>query len=136
MKLRSYRVERTPKLMIIPMIDIIFFLLVFFMMSTLNMVYQKTLPINLPLAASSQQDAETPLIITLSKTGQVHLEQEEIPLEALQEQLKKRLAAQAKRSVILRADQAAEHGKVVAIMDELKMAGVQKLAIATQGKTR
>lgn len=47
MRLRSMRNENHPQLMIIPMIDIIFFLLVFFMMSTLYMVEQHTVPINL-----------------------------------------------------------------------------------------
>jgi biopolymer transport protein ExbD len=46
------------------------------------------------------------------------------------------LASQPKLAIVLRADQSAEHGRVVAIMDELKLAGVQKLAIATQGKPR
>jgi biopolymer transport protein ExbD len=136
MKLRAYRVERSPKLMVIPMIDIIFFLLVFFMMSTLNMVYQKSLPVNLPLASASRQDLETPLAITLSETGKIYLEQEELSLEVLRERLRQRLASQPKLAIVLRADQSAEHGRVVAIMDELKLAGVQKLAIATQGKPR
>lgn len=53
MKLRSLRTQRQPRLMIIPMIDIIFFLLVFFMMSTLYMVEQRTIPVNLPQAAAA-----------------------------------------------------------------------------------
>lgn len=136
MKLRGYRVERSPKLMIIPMIDIIFFLLVFFMMSTLNMVYQKSLPVSLPLASAARQDLESPLAITLSETGRIYLEQEEISLEALRERLQQKLAAQPKKPIVLKADQAAEHGRVVAIMDVLKAAGVQKLTIAAQGKPR
>ena len=54
MKLREWRVSRQPRLMIIPMIDIIFFLLVFFMLSTLYMVEQKTLPVQLPAAQAAQ----------------------------------------------------------------------------------
>ena len=53
MKLREWRVSRQPRLMIIPMIDIIFFLLVFFMLSTLYMVEQKTLPVQLPAAQAA-----------------------------------------------------------------------------------
>jgi biopolymer transport protein ExbD len=106
------------------------------MMSTLNMVYQKSLPVNLPLASASRQDLETPLAITLSETGKIYLEQEELSLEVLRERLRQRLASQPKLAIVLRADQSAEHGRVVAIMDELKLAGVQKLAIATQGKPR
>lgn len=136
MRVRAYRVENSPKLMIIPMIDIIFFLLVFFMMSTLNMVYQKSLPINLPLAAASQQDLVRPVTVTMTETGRIQLDQEELSLETLAARMRGRLDGQPQTPVILRADQSAEHGKVVAVMDQLKIAGVQKLAIATQQKQR
>lgn len=134
MKLREYRVEQSPKLMVIPLIDIIFFLLVFFMMSTLNMVYQKTLPVNLPLASAARHDLEKPLAITLSASGQIYLEKDEVTLDLLRERLRRELAAHPGLPVVLRADETAEHGKVVAIMDTLKFVGVQKLAIATEPK--
>ena len=53
MKLRERRIVENPRLMIIPMIDIIFFLLVFFMMSTMFMVEQKVLPVVLPAASAA-----------------------------------------------------------------------------------
>ncbi|HBS60719.1 MAG TPA: biopolymer transporter ExbD, partial [Firmicutes bacterium] len=69
MKLRNLRLERQPKLMIIPMIDIIFFLLVYFMMSTLYMVEQRTLPVNLPQAAAAQSDLQKNVAITVARDG-------------------------------------------------------------------
>jgi biopolymer transport protein ExbD len=83
MKLRSLRVETQPQLMIIPMIDIIFFLLVFFMMSTLYMVEQHTIPVNLPQAASVQQDKPSSVNITVLANSNVMFNQEEIPLNLL-----------------------------------------------------
>ena len=53
MKLRERRISENPRLMIIPMIDVIFFLLVFFMMSTMFMVEQKVLPVTLPAASAA-----------------------------------------------------------------------------------
>ena len=58
MKISTLRNDRKPKLMIIPMIDIIFFLLVFFMMSTLYMVEQHTIPLNLPQASAQTVQTE------------------------------------------------------------------------------
>ena len=55
MKLESMNVEKKPKIMIIPMIDIIFFLLVFFMMSMLSMVVQKSINLNLPQTATARK---------------------------------------------------------------------------------
>lgn len=56
MKLKSLMFEKKPKIMIIPMIDIIFFLLVFFMVSMLTMVSQKSIDLNLPKASTSQME--------------------------------------------------------------------------------
>jgi biopolymer transport protein ExbD len=72
----------------------------------------------------------------MTETGRIQLDQEELSLETLAARMRGRLDGQPQTPVILRADQSAEHGKVVAVMDQLKIAGVQKLAIATQQKQR
>lgn len=73
MNIKSNRVARQPRLMIIPMIDIIFFLMVFFLFSTLQMVYQKSMPVNLPVASQNQQEAPKPVSITITMDGTVSI---------------------------------------------------------------
>ena len=136
MKLRSMRNEDTPQLMIIPMIDIIFFLLVFFMMSTLYMVQQNTIPINLPTASSSQSDIPQSINITIMSDGKVVYEKEEIPLNLLKKRVTMQMSNQPDSVFILRGDNQAEYGKVVAVMDELKQAGARRVAVATETKAR
>jgi len=136
MKLRNLRSERQPKLMIIPMIDIIFFLLVFFIMSTLYMVDQQTIPVNLPQAASSQNDKPHSVAIAVTKEGRVLFEQEDIPLELLKKRVQLEMSKQSDLVFILRSDKAAEYGKVVAVLDELKLAGAQRVSIATERKDK
>ena len=121
--------------MIIPMIDIIFFLLVFFMLSTLHMVEQKGLTVNLPQAAA-RQEVQAPIAITLDSAGDIYLEQEKVQLAGLTQKVQGELAKKPQAVVVLRSDAKTEHGKVVAVLDTLKGAGVQRLAIATQAKTR
>ena len=132
MKLRSLRVERQPKLMIIPMIDIIFFLLVFFMMSTLYMVEQRTLPVNLPQASAAQSDMAKNVAITVAKDGAIYIDQEQIPAELFKARIQAQLARQTDTAFILRADKQAEYGRVVMILDELKALGIKKVAVATE----
>lgn len=135
MKVRSHRIETMPKLMIIPMIDVIFFLLVFFMYSSLQGAQQSHLPVQLPQAARAQTQAmEKPLAITLQASGQIGLENETVSLAELREQVRARLARGDAPAAVLRADQAAPHGKVVALMDALKSAGVRRLSIAADGR--
>lgn len=136
MKLRSLRVENQPQLMIIPMIDIIFFLLVFFMMSTLYMVEQHTIPVNLPQASAVQQDLPRSINITVMQDGRVMYDREEMPLQLLVKRVGKEMAAQPDSVFVLRADKQAEYGKVIAVLDELKLAGARRVAVATESKAR
>lgn len=134
MKLDKLRIEQSPQLMIIPMIDIIFFLLVFFMMSTLYMVDQNTIPLALPKATTSQSDQTTLVPITLTKNGQILVEQEVLPLELVSQRISAELSRNPEISFVIRADQQVEYGQVIGIMDELKQLGVHRVAVATEQK--
>lgn len=136
MKLRSLRVENQPQLMIIPMIDIIFFLLVFFMISTLSMVEQHTIPVNLPQASAVQQDVPRSINITVMQDGQVMLEQEQIPLPLIAKRVSIELVKQPDNVFVLRADKQVDYGKVIAVLDELKSAGARRVSVATELKAR
>jgi biopolymer transport protein ExbD len=136
MKLRSLRIEKQPELMIIPMIDIIFFLLVFFMMSTLYMVEQRTISIHLPQAAAAQQEIAKNINITVLQDDKVIFDQEEIPLPLLQKRIHAELAKQPENIFVVRADKEAEYGQFVAVLDELKLSGARRVAVATDRKGR
>jgi len=132
MKLRSLRVENQPELMIIPMIDIIFFLLVFFMMSTLSMVQQQTIPVNLPQVTTVQQDKPSSINITVLENSSVMFNQEEIPLTLLAKRVNLELGKQSDTVFILRGDKQAAYGQVVAVLDELKQAGAHRVTVAVE----
>lgn len=134
MKLRSLRMESEPQLMIIPMIDIIFFLLVFFMMSTLYMVEQNTIPVNLPQATAQRMEETRQIAVTVTSEGRILFDKEELPLALVRRRAQAELGKQNDAVFVLRSDKQTEYGKVVAVLDELKLAGVQRLAIATEKK--
>ena len=134
MNISKLRRTHQPKIMIIPMIDIIFFLLVFFMMSTLYMVDQQLIPVQLPQAQSAQTEKPRSVAVTVTTEGKVLFDKEEIPLDLLQKRAQVELHKQGDLVFILRSDKQVEYGKVVAVLDELKMAGAQHISIATERK--
>lgn len=135
MRIRSTRIESSPKLMIIPMIDVIFFLLVFFMLSALQMVEQKVLPVQLPQAVAAQSlKTVEPLAVTLRSDGRVSIDDELVAIDKISSILPGLLQERPTTMVVLRADRSAEHGAVIAVMDAIKRAGVQKISIAAEGK--
>ena len=83
MKLQDHKTSQTPTLMIIPMIDIIFFLLVFFMMSMLNMVTQKTIPVKLPTAATASVDRTKSVPVAIKADGSIFIEDQPTSIESL-----------------------------------------------------
>jgi biopolymer transport protein ExbD len=121
---------------IIPMIDIIFFLLVFFMVSTLSMTINRGIQVNLPKAASSQKDLQESFNITVMQDGTLFLNKEPISLEALGQQVKASAEKDPELVVIINADDQALHGAIVSVMDEVRLAGVSRLAIAVRPERR
>ena len=131
MRLCSTRIEKSPQIMIIPMIDIIFFLLVCFMLSTLYMTDQQTIKINLPQAASAQTDVVKSLQVTVAKDGRVYLGTQGIEVQELQEILKAQ-PDKANISMVLRADADVDYAHFIAVLDEMKQCGIQKISLAAK----
>jgi biopolymer transport protein ExbD len=117
---------------IIPMIDTIFFLLVFFMISTLSMAQYNGLPVNLPKAANGQQVPSESAAVTISADGNIAIDKQPVGRDEIQDTLKARLAKNPELLVLINADERVEHGFVVEVVDEARQAGVAKMAIAVK----
>ena len=105
MRINSLKEDRKPLLMIIPMIDIIFFLLVFFMMSMLTMVTQKTIALNLPKAAIAKVDTTKTVPVSITEDGRLFLEQNLVSEEELAQRLVSLKTENEKLTVVLRGDE-------------------------------
>lgn len=121
---------------IVPMIDVIFAILTFFIMSSLFLTRSTGLSINRPQANTSEsQQATSQVVLTLTKDGQLRFNNTPIPLNQLQPRLKT-LVGNRQSLVIIDADQQAEHGQVVAVMDQVRRLPNARLAIATDNKAK
>ena len=131
MRRRPRKQSLPPQLMLSPMIDMIFLLLVFFIVSTMYMSEIKTIPIRLPVAQNSETVSKSNFAVTVKNDGVLYLEDNKIEMK----QLVANAAAESKRdaafSVIIRADGEANYKTVIKLMDELKGAGVTRVGLAT-----
>ena len=91
MQLRNVRDRKTPELIIIPMIDIMFFLLVFFMLSTMYMIDLKTIPVKLPQAAHAATDTTTTFAVSLKNDGSLYLGDAPTDIQSLITQSNKKI---------------------------------------------
>ncbi len=125
--------EPTPQINIVPMIDVIFAVLTFFIMSSLFLTRSEGLPVNLPGAETAELQTQTPLVVTLDPQGGVAINQEAIAPESLQIRIAELVAAaEGDQLVVVNADRDVPHGQVVALMDQLREISGVRLAIATQ----
>ncbi len=128
------RSTKKARIEIIPMIDTIFFLLVFFMISTLSMTQFKGMQVNLPKAASGQQAPAESAAVTIDKDGRLFLNQQVTDEAALGEALRQQLVKNPEMLVVINADDGVRHGQVVEVMDIARGVNVAKIAIAVKPK--
>jgi biopolymer transport protein ExbD len=117
---------------IVPMIDVIFAILTFFIMSTLFLTRSEGLSVNLPKAATGQAQKSTPVTVSIDEEGEIALNRQPIDLEQLETGVRSLIPSEQETLVVLNADEGVNHGQVVAVMDQLRKVKGAKLAIATK----
>ena len=133
MRLRKSRTVSKGKIEIIPMIDVMFFLLATFMLASLSMQNLDSLQVNLPEKKKEKLSAEKPVTLSLTKDSKIYINQKTVTLDTLAETLKP-LLADSKQKLIVSADNEAPQGVVVQAMLRARQAGVQHFLIAVKHK--
>jgi biopolymer transport protein ExbD len=116
---------------IAPLIDVIFLLLVFFMLTS-SFIFQPGIKINLPKALTSEVIQRENLIIIITEDNSLYINERRINREELSSRLK--IAAKESKPILIKADRKSSLGKVVEIWDLCRAEGVQKINIATSQK--
>ena len=133
MKLRSPLRRRRTRLEIIPLIDIMFFLLASFMMVSLQMQKVRTLKASLPTATLATSWAKPDMVtITVDHNGQVALDSKQISFPELQGLLTNRYNLNTNLPVYITGTRDATHGSVMYVLDFVKRTGIQRVALAVK----
>lgn len=119
---------------IVPMIDVVFALLTFFIVSTLFLTRSEGLPVNLPRAATAKTQQQARIAVSVKPNGEVALNKRPVQLAELQMGVKTLVQANQQAVVVIHADEKVEHGQIVSVMDEIRKIEGVKMAIATKRK--
>jgi len=131
MKIGSPFPHKKARIEIIPLIDIMFFLLAAFMMASLTMIRLQSIKMNLPTASTATRDFKPDILnIAVDKAGDVYIEKRPVNLVELHNILSNKLRLNTNVPVYISGDKEATHGAVIRVLDIVRREGIQKVSFA------
>jgi biopolymer transport protein ExbD len=131
MKFRQDENNKNLEINMTPLIDVVFLLLIFFMVST-TFVYTNSLKVNLPKAKGESVETKKNINIVITKQGVITVDGQQVSKLTFSAKLKELYNKNPNATVIIQADKDSRHGDVVFVMDESKKAGYDRFAIAAE----
>ena len=119
---------------IVPMVDVIFSILAFFIISSLYLTRSQGLPVNLPRATTAETQLPDSITVTINVNGEIFVNRQPIGISELEERVRSQIGSGSNSQglVIINADERVTYGRVVGVMDRLRQVEGVRLAIATQ----
>ena len=116
---------------IVPMIDVIFAILTFFIISSLDLIRLENIPVNLPKASTSTLVKDKPIVLTIDRENNIFLENKPINTQILVDQIKNIISDYSTNILVISADKEVTHGKVVEVIDKVRYIDNLRIGMST-----
>ena len=123
---------RKVRIEMLPLIDIVFLLLVFFIYAMLSMAVHRALPVALPSSTTADVDKELMLSVTVRSDGTIYVDKERVVSGSLAEVLKKRAGAGRDPGVLLFADRSLSYQDLFQVLDQIRLAGLNRISLQAE----
>lgn len=127
--------QRRARIEILPLIDIVFLLLVFFIYAMLSMAVHRGVPVNLPTSSSAEIEKKLTLSVTIKDSGDILLDTDQVPLKDLALLLRTKVRVSEGLGVLLFADRKVSCQLLVKVLDQIRIAGVTRVSLQTTKET-
>jgi biopolymer transport protein ExbD len=124
--------RRKSRIEMLPLIDIVFLLLVFFIYAMLSMAVHRGLPVVLPTSSTAKIDKHLILSVTVKADGSIFLDKERITLKDLKEALRQAARKRKETGVLLFADKALPYQELFRVLDQIRMAGINRISLQAE----
>ena len=128
MKLNLYK-TKIPRIEMLPLIDVVFLLLVFFIYAMLSMAVHRGLPVVLPDSSTAKIDKKLVLSVSIKSDGTIYIDKHQVALEDLAETLKDRAGHETNPGVLLFADRDIFYQKLFKVLDQIQTAGIHRISL-------
>ena len=133
MKIHLYP-ARKARIEMLPLIDIVFLLLIFFIYAMLSMAVHRGLPIELPTSTSAEIDKKLILSVTLKSDGTIYVDKVPVELKDLAHILKTKARRENQVDVLFFADKQISYQKLFGVLDQIKEAGIRRVSLQAEGQ--
>ena len=131
MKIGSLYPHKKGRIEIIPLIDIMFFLLASFMMASLSMMRLQSIRMNLPTATVARKDTKPDMVnIAVDQLGNLSIDKKPMDFVTVQQYLSNKFSTNASLPVYIAGNEEATHGKIIDVLDMVKSVGIQNVSFA------
>ena len=126
---RIQREQEEPQVDLTPMLDVVFIMLIFFIVTT-SFVRETGIDINRPMAATAEKQAKGIILIAIKPNGEIWMDRKQIEIGSIRSHVQSFKAKYPQSSVIIQSDEKSTTGTLVRVMDQIRLAGVQNISIA------
>jgi len=124
--------QRGPRIEMLPLIDIVFLLLVFFIYAMLSMAVHRAMPIALPKSAMAEVDNRPRMAISVAREGVVYIDKQPVDLHNLVEILQNKSVTEKEKGVQVFADNRVEYQRLFLVLDSIKKAGISQISLQAE----
>lgn len=128
----NLQTEKKIRIEMLPLIDIVFLLLVFFIYAMLSMAVHRGLPVVLPISSTAKIDKKLVLSVTVRADGTIFVDKEQVHLEDLAQFLKNRAKGQKEPGVLLFGDRNLSYQTLFRVLDQIRIAGLQRISLQSE----
>ncbi len=132
MKIHLPNESDSARIEMLPLIDVVFCILTFFILAAVSLTRQQAITLNLPQASTSQAQSQKMLVVSIDPAGQLYVDKDPVNRSELFEKLGTYLKTNPGGVVILRASQVVSYNEVIQVLDLLRSVGGNRVALATQ----
>lgn len=128
----NLQTSRKVRIEMLPLIDIVFLLLVFFIYAMLSMAVHRGLPVLLPTSVSAKIDKELIVSVTVKSDGTIYVDKEQIGLNDLASLLKRKAETDREVGILLFADRSLSYQNLFQVLDQVKTAGIHRVSLQAE----
>ena len=129
--MRRKRIREESNLDLTPMLDIVFIMLIFFIVTT-SFIKESGIEVNRPNAETAERDQKGNILVAISENNEIFIDRRKVDLRAIRPNIIRLKAETPEWFVIIQADKASQTGLLVEAMDQIRLAGVQEISIAAE----